>query len=61
MSTPPAMKNYPVAQHHAGKATPLLGTGTGIAGAAKSAAPKKGEKKRPPCTKHSGRVLVGLA
>jgi hypothetical protein len=44
MSTPPAMKNYPVAQHHAGKATPLLGTGTGFAGAAKSAAPKKGKK-----------------
>ena len=26
MSTQPAMKNYPVAQHHAGKATPLLCT-----------------------------------
>jgi hypothetical protein len=41
-------QDYPVAQHHASRTNPLLHMGTGLAGAAKFADQKKGEKKRPP-------------
>lgn len=52
-------QDYPVAQHHAGKTSPLLHMGTGLAGAAKFAAQKKGEKKTP-ATLKSMTGAVGL-